>query len=351
LAVDHFCDANLYLPQGISFGAPRSAAGELVFSTGMVGYPDALTDPSYRGQILVLTYPLIGNYGVPSFEDRDKHGIPLHFESDKIHVAGLIVSEYSQQYSHWNAVMSLSEWLVQQGVPAIYGVDTRMLTKRIRDSGAMLGKLEFAGQPVDFVDPNDLDLGAEVSTKEVHVYNQGSTPRILAFDCGIKYNILRYFVDIHAVEFTLVPYDYDLEANPANLQYDGIFISNGPGDPAKYEATIRSLRWAMAMDPPVSIFGICMGNQLLALAAGARTYKMKYGNRGMNQPCVDLRTTKCYITAQNHGFAVDATTLPSEWKVSLKIDAVLHPIMIDTTFDVCCGPLLHLRRSSSTRTT
>ncbi|KAL4172764.1 Oxidoreductase [Phytophthora ramorum] len=296
---------------GYSFGADKSMSGEVVFNTGMVGYPEALSDPSYRGQILVLTYPLIGNYGVPDMDVQDAFGLPKFFESSTVQISGLIVSEYSFQHSHWNAVKSLGDWLKEHNVPALFGIDTRMITKRIRSLGAVLGKIEFDGQPADIVDPNKLNLVAQVTTKEVTVYNKGASPKIVAFDCGMKHNIIRYLVS-KGVELTVVPYDYDLPNS--ELQYDGIFISNGPGDPIMASKTIDSIRWAINLENPKPIFGICLGNQILALAAGATTYKMKYGNRGMNQPCIDMRTTRCYITPQNHGYAVDSSSLPAGWK-------------------------------------
>jgi carbamoyl-phosphate synthase small subunit len=312
--------------EGYSFGAEKSASGETVFNTGMVGYPEALTDPSYRGQILVLTSPMIGNYGVPS-EEQDENGIPYFFEGDKIHIAGLIVSDYSVEYSHWNAWKSLSQWLIGAGVPALFGIDTRRLTKRIREHGSVLGKIVFPGQDIaGFEDPNSMNLVAAVSTREIKTYGTGNRPRIIAFDCGMKFNIIRYLVYRERVCLTVVPHDYDLATNPAHIEYDGIFISNGPGNPQQCTATIASLRWATDssnVSPAKPIFGICLGNQLLALACGASTYKMKYGNRGMNQPCIDLRTSKCYITSQNHGYAVDATTLPTGWK-SLFLNANDH---------------------------
>ena len=312
--------------EGYSFGAEKAISGEVVFNTGMVGYPEALTDPSYRGQILVLTSPMIGNYGVPS-EERDENNISYFFESEDIHIAGLIVADYSVEYSHWNAQKSLSQWLREAGIPALFGIDTRRLTKRIREHGSVLGKIEFDNEKLtDYMDPNQRNLVTEVSSNEIKTYGKDNTPSILAFDCGMKLNIIRYLVYCEHVCLTVVPYDYNLAQNPANIEYDGIFVSNGPGDPQQCTTTITSLQWAMDetnISPPKPIFGICLGNQLLALACGARTYKMKYGNRGMNQPCIDLRTTKCYITSQNHGYAVDATTLPEGWK-SLFLNANDH---------------------------
>ncbi|GAB9467935.1 Carbamoyl-phosphate synthase, large subunit [Globisporangium polare] len=296
---------------GYSFGAHASMSGEVVFNTGMVGYPEALSDPSYRGQILVLTYPLIGNYGVPDMQVQDEFGLPKFFESSTVQISGLIVSEYSFQHSHWNAVTSLGDWLKQHNIPALFGIDTRMITKRIRSLGAVLGKIEFEDQPIELEDPNEQNLVALVTCKEVRVYNKGGQNKIVAFDCGMKHNIIRYLAS-KDVELTVVPYDFDLKNS--GLQYDGIFISNGPGDPIMATVTIETIRWAISLENPKPIFGICLGNQILALAAGASTYKMKYGNRGMNQPCIDMRTTRCYITPQNHGYAVDSKTLPAGWK-------------------------------------
>ena len=320
--------SHIALP-GFSFGADRCVSGEVVFNTGMVGYPEALTDPSYRGQILVLTYPLIGNYGVPSEKDKDENGLSKWFESDAIHVAGLIVSDYSFEHSHWNAGKSLAHWLKEHNVPALFGLDTRMLAKKIREHGAMLGKVNIGGGGADggkctspkkmlkpvapsgaFDDPNLRNLVAEVSTKRVRVYGKGNRPRVLAFDCGMKYNIIRHFVNL-GVELTVLPYDHDIKG--IYDDYDGLFLSNGPGNPEMVKTTIENVRWALEHPSQKPIFGICLGNQVLGLAAGAKTYKLKYGNRGMNQPCIDMRTTRCYITPQNHGYAVDSNSLPAEW--------------------------------------
>jgi carbamoyl-phosphate synthase small subunit len=291
--------------EGLSFGAPRPAAGEVVFNTGMVGYPESLTDPSYRGQILVLTYPLIGNYGVPPM-DRES-GILRRFESDRIQVAGLVVSEYCERYSHWNAVRSLGLWLAEEGIPAMQGVDTRALTKRIRENGTMLGRIVCDGE-VPFEDPNERNLAAEVSVPEPVVYGTGR-PRVLAVDCGMKNNIIRCLLARGATVIR-VPWDYDFNAGPH--EWDGLFLSNGPGDPKMCTATISHVREALARER--KIFGICLGNQLLALAAGADTYKLKYGHRSQNQPCTEAGTRRCHITSQNHGFAVDTKTLPEGWE-------------------------------------
>jgi carbamoyl-phosphate synthase small subunit len=253
---------------------------------------------------------LAGNYGVPDGHVLDRWGLPAHFESSRVQVSGLVVCDYSGRFSHWQAVKSLGAWLREQGVPALCSVDTRALTKVLREHGTMLGKIEQPGETVALEDPNLRNLVAEVSCASPRVFNPGKSPRIVAFDCGIKYNIIRCLLEFD-VELTVVPFDYPL---PADHDFDGVFLSNGPGDPTMAEATIGTLRGLLSAPKPKPIFGICMGNQLMALAAGAKTYKMPYGNRGANQPCVDLRTTRCYITPQNHGFAVDASTLPEGWR-------------------------------------
>jgi carbamoyl-phosphate synthase/aspartate carbamoyltransferase len=267
---------------------------------------------------------MVGNYGVPSAA-TDEHGLPLYFESEKVQVAGLVVQGYSPVYSHWNAVQSLGHWLRKAGVPALHGVDTRALTKRLRAHGSLLGRLEFpmlgltvpgtaTSAGMGMYDPNQVNLVAQVSTTRTRRFNQDMSPHIIAFDCGIKYNIIRHFVRHLCVRLTVVPYDYDLAANPEHVDYDGIFVSNGPGDPVLCAPTVASLSWAIAQTPPKPIFGVCLGNQLLALAAGATTYKMPYGNRGHNQPCIDMATTKCYMTSQNHGYAVACDHLPPGWE-------------------------------------
>lgn len=291
--------------EGYSFGAKKSISGEVVFNTGMVGYPETLTDPSYRGQILVMTYPLIGNYGVPK-KDLDEHGIDKNFESANIHVRGLIVSDYSTEYNHWKSDKTLSVWMEEEGVPGIYGIDTRALTKKIREHGVMLGKIIYEND-VEMDDPNTYNLVDEVSIKEKIVYNEGTDVRILMVDCGVKNQIIWNFVK-RGVTVIKVPWDYDFLTE----EYDGLFISNGPGDPKMCIKTIDHLKIALTQNKP--IWGICLGNQLLALASGADTYKLKYGHRGQNQPCIEVGTKICYITSQNHGFAVDETTLSKDWQ-------------------------------------
>ncbi|KAL4616618.1 carbamoyl-phosphate synthase ammonia, mitochondrial isoform X1 [Arapaima gigas] len=294
--------------KGLSFGHKQSAAGELVFNTGLVGYPEALTDPSYRGQILTLTYPLVGNYGVPNTQELDELGLRKHIESDRIQVSGLLVQDYSHEYSHWNSVKSLAQWLQEEKVPALYGVDTRMLTKIIRDRGTVLGKIEFEGQPVQISDPNEKNLIAEVSTKEPQVFGKGNPIRLVAVDCGIKHNIIRLLVK-RGAEVHLVPWDQDL----LSLEYDGLFISNGPGNPALAAPLITNLRKVLESERPEPVFGICMGNQITALAAGAQSFKLPMGNRGQNQPVLNVMTGQAFITAQNHGYGIDSQTLPPGW--------------------------------------
>jgi carbamoyl-phosphate synthase small subunit len=291
---------------GYSFGAELSVSGEVVFNTAMTGYPESLTDPSYSGQILVITYPLVGNYGVPRAEAEGN--IPLFFESDRIHIKALIVSDYSFEYSHWNAAQSLDCWLKEHNVPGVYGVDTREVTKIIREQGVMLGKVAADGdrEPADFFDPNKENLVAQVSTKAVRTFGSGKY-RVALVDCGCKYNIIRCLLRRDAT-VTLVPWDYDFTA----LDYDGVMISNGPGDPQMCSPTIENIKKGMAVGKP--IFGICMGNHLLALAAGATTYKLKYGHRSHNQPALKVGTNTAVITSQNHGYAVNPSNLEKDWE-------------------------------------
>jgi len=307
---------------GWSFGAEHSVAGEAVFQTGMVGYPEALTDPSYHGQLLVLTYPLVGNYGVPSDSLDPESQIPKFFESDRIWASGLIVCEYSTEYSHWNAERSLSEWLKEHNVPAISGIDTRELTKVIREEGTMLGKIVVGGEDIDFVDPNVRNLVAEVSSTTVkRIKGTGGEDSssfngltVVAVDCGMKNNQLRCFRK-RGVNLIVVPWNTNFSELHAKESFDGLFISNGPGDPKLCEETIKNLENFMS-STPVPVFGICLGHQLLSLSAGFSTYKLPYGNRGHNQPCIDEISKRCYITSQNHGYAVNADKeeSPSGWR-------------------------------------
>jgi carbamoyl-phosphate synthase small subunit len=290
---------------GIMFGYPKNANGEVVFNTGMVGYPETMTDPSYRGQILVCTYPLIGNYGVPGYEKEE--GLYKYFESNEIHCRGLIISDYSSEYSHWNGKRSLSDWMYEQRIPGIYGIDTRMLTRRLREKGTMLGKLIVSpDEQIDFEDVNKLDLVSEVSVKVPVEYNRNGK-KIILVDCGTKNNIIKAFLGRN-ISVLRVPYDYDFSSEDA----DGIVISNGPGDPKMCKSTIEYTK--RAMEKHIPILGICLGCQILALAAGANTYKLKYGHRSHNQPANETGTKRCYITSQNHGFAIDGETLPEDWR-------------------------------------
>ena len=294
-----------YVVSGRSFGAVKPVAGEVVFNTGMVGYPEALTDPSYRGQILVLTYPLIGNYGVPADDDED--GLSRRFESAHIQTLGLLVAEYSEEYSHWSAARSLAEWMSRENVPGIYGVDTRELTKRLRESGTLLGKIVYDDEDhIEFDDPNRRNLVSEVSIEQPIEYARGSL-RIVLVDCGVKNSIIRAFTR-RGISVFRCPWDWDFAKEKA----DGIVISNGPGDPKNCIETVENLRKVLRRNVP--ILGICLGSQILALAAGANTYKLKYGHRSQNQPCVETGSKRCYITPQNHGYAVDAETLPEDWR-------------------------------------
>ncbi len=294
--------------EGVSFGGDHSRAGEVVFNTAMSGYPESLTDPSYAGQILVFTYPLIGNYGVPHDTVDPATGLLKFFESEKIHVAGVVVSDYSREYSHWNAQKSLGQWLKEQDIPAIEGVDTRALTQKIREHGAMLGKLEFDGQPVEFVDPNKENLVAKVSPKEVQTYGNGKY-KVVMVDTGAKFNIIRCLLK-RDVTVIRVPWDYDF----TQIDYDGLMLSNGPGDPQMCQVTVANIKKAIEIGKP--IFGICLGNQLLGIAAGCKTYKLPYGHRAHNHPVIRCGSTQCYITSQNHGFALDTATLGDEWEPS-----------------------------------
>ncbi len=289
---------------GKSFGAEKSVSGEVVFNTAMTGYPESYTDPSYKGQILVMTYPLIGNYGVPGAEIENE--LQKFYESYSIHISGLIVSDYSFQYSHWNAKMSLAEWLKKSNIPGIYGVDTRALTKRLREKGTMLGKILFDGDSLEMYDPGKENIVAQVSIKEKKVFGNGQH-RIVLVDCGVKYNIIRNLLKRDCTVI-LVPWDYDFSQE----DYDGLFISNGPGDPKMCDATIKNLSKALAKDKP--IYGICLGNQLLALAAGADTYKLRYGHRSHNQPVLKVGTNTSFVTSQNHGYAINNNTLPKDWE-------------------------------------
>lgn len=290
---------------GESFWFEWNTTGEVVFNTGMTGYPETLTDPSYKWQILVCTYPLLGNYWIPDFQKIDSFGIRSFFESDDIHISALIVSEYSENFNHHEWETSLSDFLKQHKIPAITGIDTRYLTQKIREKWAILGKIEIEKtNNLPFHDPNLDYLSYEVCCKEKKVYGNGKK-KICLVDMGVKNNIIRSLLS-YDTTIVRVPGNYDFMEDGEN--YGGIFLSNGPGDPSLYTKTIAHVKQALEKDIP--LFGICLGNQILALAAGAKTYKLPYGHRGQNQPCKDVLTGKCVITSQNHSFAIDETTLP-----------------------------------------
>lgn len=319
---------------GKSFGYEKPVAGEVVFNTAMTGYPESLTDPSYAGQLMTLTYPLAGNYGVPPFT-MESNGLPTFMESERIHAEAIIVSDYSEEYSHWNATESLAEWLKREQVPGITGIDTRELTKVLREHGVMMGRIIFD----DAIDDGQVTMDSyeavnyvdKVSCKEIIVYSDtesrtfsaslpatqlnsqlsvagSSLKKVVLVDCGVKANILRCLLK-RGVEVIRVPWNYDFNG----LEYDGLFISNGPGDPDTCDEAVQNIHKAMSLsDKP--IFGICMGNQLLSKAGGASIYKLKYGHRSHNQPVRMVGTERCFITSQNHGYAVDNNTLGADWE-------------------------------------
>ncbi|MFA6410515.1 MAG: glutamine-hydrolyzing carbamoyl-phosphate synthase small subunit [Candidatus Buchananbacteria bacterium] len=292
--------------KGISFGFDKNVFGELVFNTGMVGYPEALTDPSYAGQILILTYPLIGNYGVPP--KIKEAGLNKYFESEKIQVSGLIVSEYSFYYSHWQAKQSLSQWLKAEKIPALFDIDTRQLTKELRSFGTMSGQIIFGNKKSKFlVRPKPENLVKKVSIQKPIIYQAGKK-KIMLLDCGVKNSIIR---NLLARNLTVirVPWDYDFLNT--KYQFDGLVLSNGPGDPNDCDLLIGRLKQFLKLKKP--ILGICLGNQILALAAGGSTYKLKYGHRCQNQPCLNLLNQRCYITSQNHGYAIKSGSLSKPW--------------------------------------
>ena len=301
---------------GTSFGYETPVAGEVVFNTAMMGYPESLTDPSYAGQLIVLTYPLVGNYGVPPFTKED-NGLSTFMESDCIHAKAIIVSDYSTEYSHWNAKESLSEWLKREHVPGITGIDTRELTKVLREHGVMMGKILFDDMPneIPTADYEGVNFVAQVSCKEVMHYHgekmDKSTPcpKVVLVDCGVKENIIRCLLK-RGVEVIRVPWDYDFN----QLEFDGLFLANGPGNPDLCEVTVKHIRQFLSSPKVRPCMGICMGNQLLGKAAGATIYKLKYGHRSHNQPVRLVGTDRCFITSQNHGYALDGSTLSKDWE-------------------------------------
>ncbi len=303
--------------KGKSFGYDAPVSGEVVFNTAMMGYPESLTDPSYAGQLMVLTYPLVGNYGVPAhtvggnpLAGSDKGVIYDFFESDKIYASAIIVSDYSEEYSHWNACESLADWLKREKIPGITGIDTRQLTKVLREHGVMMGRLEFSenSESSEFPDYGSINWVDRVSCKGILRYNEGAGKKVILVDCGVKANIIRCLID-RGVEVIRVPWNYDY----TNMDFDGLFLANGPGDPDTCEDAVTIIRKQMSQNRK-PICGICMGNQLLAKAGGATIYKLKYGHRSHNQPVREVGTNRCYVTSQNHGYAVDASTLGREWR-------------------------------------
>jgi carbamoyl-phosphate synthase small subunit len=316
---------------GRSFGYETETVGEVVFNTAMTGYPESLTDPSYAGQILVTTFPLIGNYGVPD-TGMGSDGLPLFMESDRIHPKALVVADYSEQYSHWNAKESLASWLKREKIPAITGIDTRRLTKVLREHGVMMGQVVIEGAAMES-QQTEQDYGSvnwveKVSCKDIIRYNEGGKKKVVLVDCGVKANIIRCLIR-RGVEVVRVPWDYDFN----ELDFDGLFLANGPGDPERCGKTVEHIRTFLNNKEVRPCMGICLGNQLLARAAGANTYKLKYGHRSHNQPVMMVNDSgfkihepltmnhepltmdhRCFITSQNHGYAVDDSTLPADWE-------------------------------------
>ena len=294
---------------GQSFGYDQPVAGEVVFNTAMMGYPESLTDPSYAGQLMTLTYPLVGNYGVPPFS-VEPDGLATFMESDKIYASAIIVADYSEKYSHWNAVESLASWLKREHVPGITGIDTRQLTKVLREHGVMMGKIIFDDEPdnIPTAEYEGVNWVDRVSCKDIIRYNEGAGKKVVLVDCGVKNNIIRCLVN-RGVEVIRVPWNYDY----TSMDFDGLFLGNGPGDPDMCEDAVNVIRRQMSLSRK-PICGICMGNQLLAKAGGATIYKLKYGHRSHNQPVREVGTNRCYVTSQNHGYAVDAKTLGSDWR-------------------------------------
>ena len=319
--------------RGYSFGYEKPVAGEVVFNTAMTGYPESLTDPSYAGQLMVLTYPLIGNYGVPP-RTFQPNGLSTFMESEKIHAEAIIISDYSREYSHWNAQCSLGDWLKEEHIPGIYGIDTRALTKKLREHGVMMGRIEIEGidngeltmdnygevNYVDKVSCKDIlvysgeeshsfgiDTPAETLNSQLSILNCQLKKKVVLLDCGVKHNIIRSLLKRNLM-LIRVPWNYDFN----HLDYDGLFLSNGPGDPDTCDAAVQNIRKALSGDRPIC--GICMGNQLLAKAGGASIYKLKYGHRSHNQPVRMVGSEHCFITSQNHGYAVDSETLGADWE-------------------------------------
>ncbi|HEX2168750.1 MAG TPA: glutamine-hydrolyzing carbamoyl-phosphate synthase small subunit [Nitrososphaera sp.] len=301
---------------GIGFGYPSAIAGEVVFNTGMVGYTETLTDPSYRGQILCLTYPLVGNYGVPSYDIKDEHGLPKFFESDRIQVRGLLIHDLSDIASHWSCIKTLDQWLYEEKVPGIYNIDTRELTKKLREHGVMMGAIVVSENAIDesllkrmlaSAKYEGLNFMPEVSTKRVQEYGDKSKDCVVVLDTGVKYSIIRNIMRTGYRVIQLpwhATYEQIMSYNPM-----GVVISNGPGDPKVCTSTIKTASKLINSSTPT--LGICLGNQILALAGGANTYKLRFGHRGQNKPCLNKRNNQVYVTSQNHGYGIDPKSLAS----------------------------------------
>ena len=299
---------------GIGFGYPSGIAGEVVFNTGMVGYTETLTDPSYRGQILCLTYPLVGNYGVPSYDIKDEYGLPKFFESDKIQVKGLIIHDLSDIASHWSCIKTLDQWLYEEKVPGIYNIDTRELTKKLREHGVMMGAIVVSENAINesllkkmlaSARYEGLNFMPEVSTNGPQEYGDKSKDCVVVLDTGVKYSIIRNIMRTGYRVVRLpwhVTYEQTMSYNPK-----GVVISNGPGDPKVCTSTIKTA--SKLIDTSTPTLGICLGNQILALAGGANTYKLRFGHRGQNKPCVNMRNNQVYVTSQNHGYGIDPKSL------------------------------------------
>lgn len=302
--------------KGIGFGYPCRVIGEVVFNTGMVGYTEALTDPSYRGQMLCLTYPLVGNYGVPSYSIKDRFGLPKYFEADRIQAKALIIHELSPHANHWSASKTLDQWLYEERIPGIHGIDTRELTKRLRVKGVMMGVLEVSKDDISIEDLkrglrnaqryDEINFVDEVSTKHVIEYSVDEpNGTVVLIDTGTKYSIIRNLLRT-GYDVVRLPYNSSI-SDVLSYKPDGVLLSNGPGDPRLCKETIELARDLLDRDMPV--LGICLGEQILALASGAETYKLQYGHRGQNKPCINLNDGRCYITSQNHGYCVKPDTL------------------------------------------
>lgn len=297
-------------------------SGEVVFTTSLVGYPESMTDPSYHGQILVFTQPLIGNYGVPS-DAKDRFGLHKHFESSGIQVSGIVVNDYAARYSHWNAIESLGQWCARFGVPALSGVDTRAVVTLLREKGSTVGHISVGEDAMSRAPSPHIDISSNwvsnVSRKTADVYNPNGRLKIALIDCGAKENIIRCLIE-RDCQVTVFPHDYDVSSILES--FDGIFLSNGPGDPLAVSTTVKNvgkiLDKSSGMKNPIPVFGICMGHQVMGLAAGFKSYKLPFGNRGHNQPVLDLANGGCVITSQNHGYALDDSNVPLGWEPSFR---------------------------------